>query len=356
MPEKTENTAQPGNQNVMGPTPPPQSKVPATLSGMNSTGLMRLFEIMRPQITAALPKHLSADRMIQMATTIVARNPKIAECSTASILGSVMQASILGFRPVESLGQCYFVPYNKVCQFQIGYKGYIDLARRSGEIKMIYAEVVRKNDVFDYEFGLNPKLEHKPNPDSAGDITYVYAVAHYKDGGYNFMVLTKAQVEKLRKRNAMQKESPSGAWATDYESMAKAKVIKQLAKYMPLSDEFATAIVSDEAVITDKAFSKTGAGTLVEEFVYMDQDENTVQVVDNSSNLQFEEEHQIAETGTPAPPIVPKPQPPVDGNPQKKEQTPPDNTPEPEVARRGVTLPGNQGDAFHQEPSGKTDQ
>ena len=189
-----------------------------------------------------------------MAATLIHRNPKIAECTAPSLVGAVMQASILGFPPVESLGYCYFVPYGGNIQFQIGYRGMIELARRSGKIKTIYAEVVRDGDLFHYELGLFPKLEHKPMCDPTKEILKVYAVAHYTDGGNNFVVLDKKDVERLRMRSPMQKAIPTGAWATDYEVMAKAKAIKQLAKYMPLNIDFVSALATDQAIIKPENF------------------------------------------------------------------------------------------------------
>lgn len=240
-----------------------------TLAGLKHTDIQTVFGGMKAQIAQALPRHLTADRMIQMACSLITKNPKIAECSAASLMGAVMQASILGFRPVDTLGECYFVPYGGSVQFQIGYKGYISLARRTNELKMLYAEVVREGDDFTVEYGLNPILKHVPaieNEDAR--VTHVYAVAHYKDGGYNFVVMTYNQVERLRKRNPMQKGSPAGAWATDWEAMAKAKAIKQLSKYLPLSVDMQNAIVSDEAVISEKAFSNDRSGMKIEGFSY----------------------------------------------------------------------------------------
>lgn len=240
-----------------------------TLAGLKHTQIQDVISGMRGQIAQALPKHLTPDRMIQMASSMIVKNPKLGECSASSLVGAVMQASILGFRPVEQLGECYFVPYGGHCQFQIGYKGYIALARRTGELKNIYAEVVREGDDFRVEYGLEPKLIHIPRMDNeAAKVTHVYAVARYKDDGFNFIVLTSNQVDKLRKRNASQKDSRSGAWATDYEAMAKAKAIKQLSKYMPLSVDFMDAVVSDEAIITDKAFSNDQSGLKIEAFTY----------------------------------------------------------------------------------------
>lgn len=242
-----------------------------TMAGLKSRDISEVLNRMRTQIAQALPKHLTPERMIQMAATLIARNPKIAECSAQSLMGAVMQASILGFEPVDTLGHCYFVPYGGQIQFQIGYKGWISLARKSGEVKMLYAEVVRKGDEFEFEFGLEPKLKHVPNPEAeSNDVTHVYAVAHYKDGGYNFIVLNKKQVEKLRLRSPMQKADPSGAWKTDYDAMAKAKAVKQLAKYMPLSIEVQKQILSDEAIINPKAFSNDRSGLKIEEYDYAD--------------------------------------------------------------------------------------
>lgn len=236
-----------------------------TMAGLKQTDVNTILAAMKPQIAAALPKHLTAERMTQMSATLIANNPEIAKCSISSLVGAVMQASILGFEPVSALGQCYFVPYGGQIQFQIGYKGYLRLAQNSKELKLLYAQVVRKADKFDYALGLHPRLEHVPNLDSdASEITHVYAVAHLNNGGYLFEVLTRRQIEALRMRSPMQKSGLKGAWATDYEQMAKAKVIKQLAKYLPLSVDVQKAIASDEGIISDKAFTNTNDGINIE--------------------------------------------------------------------------------------------
>lgn len=245
-----------------------KATIHGTMAGLKQTDVSTILASMKPQIAQALPKHLTAERMCQMTTTLITQNQEIAKCSVASIVGAVMQASILGFEPVSALGQCYFVPYGGHVQFQIGYKGYLRLAQNSKEVKNIYAEVVRKGDKFEYELGLEPKLKHVPNLDGFGDITHVYAVAHLNNGGYQFVVLTHKQIESLRLRSPMQKSGLKGAWATDWEAMAKGKVIKQLAKYLPLSVDVQKAIVTDEAIITDKAFTNTGDGINVDAVLF----------------------------------------------------------------------------------------
>jgi recombination protein RecT len=261
-----------------------KAKKAGTLAGLKHTDITTVIEGMRPQLEMALPKHLNADRLIQMAANLITKNPKLGECSAASLMGAVMEASILGFKPANALGQCYFVPYGGHVQFQVGYKGYVDLARRSGQIKTLYAYVVRKGDEFVYELGLEPKLTHKPTGASDQEVTHVYAVAHYKDGGYNFVVLTRDEVEKLRLRNPMQKGAPRGAWQTDYEAMAKAKAIKQLAKYMPLSDEMQSAVLSDEARITPDAFTNNHTGIDFDNLEYPTEEAESEDVTDEPQN------------------------------------------------------------------------
>lgn len=239
-----------------------------SLAGLNQGEIGQYLAGMKDRVAQVLPKHLTADRILQMAATTIHRNPAIAKCSPASLLGSVMQASILGFPPVDALGYCYFVPYGKDVQFQIGYKGLVELARRSGKIKMVYAEVIREGDEFVAEFGLNPKLEHKPKFDNTKPMTHVYAVCHFNDGGYNFVVLSKSDVERLRMRSPMQKGTPAGAWASDYDAMAKAKALKQLSKYLPLNIDQAEAIATDEAILTPDNFQNGAAK--IEDIAYED--------------------------------------------------------------------------------------
>lgn len=225
-----------------------------TLAGLKRQQMSDVLEAYKIDILRSLPKHLKVDRFIQMALDVAESNPKLKECSASSFIGAVMAASVLGFKPVSALGECYFVPYAEKVQFQIGYRGWISLAQRSGQTKNIDAHCVYSNDEFKYSLGLHPDLKHVPAEGDRGDFKGVYAVVHHMNGGYNFVYLTKHEVEKLRMRNKMQKGAPSGAWETDYEEMAKAKAIKKLKPYLQLSDEYATtAFQSDEAVnnITD---------------------------------------------------------------------------------------------------------
>ncbi|MGG3571082.1 recombination protein RecT [Bacillus gobiensis] len=208
---------------------------------------------MGPEFEKALPKHMDADRLGRIALTTIRQNPKLLECSIPSLMGAVMQAAQLGLEP-GLIGHCYLVPFkNKKLgttevQFIIGYKGMIDLARRSGHIESIYAHTVHENDDFEYELGLHPKLIHKPATGDRGDMTFVYAVAHFKDGGYQFEVFSKNDVEKSKGRS---KSSNFGPWQTDYEEMAKKTVIRRMFKYLPISIEIQDQASKDETTRKD---------------------------------------------------------------------------------------------------------
>src|SRR5690606_11267902 len=137
----------------------------------------------------------------------------------------------------------------KECQFVIGYKGMIDLARRSGNIESIYAQVVKENDEFEYQYGLEPDLKHKPAMKDRGKTIGAYAVAKFKDGGYQFEFMSVDEIEKRRKRSAAK---DSGPWVTDYDEMCMKTVIRHMFKYLPISIEIMRQVVSaDESIKTE---------------------------------------------------------------------------------------------------------
>jgi recombination protein RecT len=202
---------------------------------------------MGPEIEKALPKHMDADRLARIALTTFRTTPKLMECNVQSLMGSVMQAAQLGLEP-GLVGHCYIIPYGKEATFIIGYKGMIDLARRSGNIESIYAHEVCENDEFEYEYGLHPKLVHKPSMTDRGKFIGAYAVAHFKDGGYQFEFMPREEIDKRKGRS---KASKNGPWVTDYEEMAKKTVIRHMWKYLPISVEIQNQAAQDETVRKD---------------------------------------------------------------------------------------------------------
>jgi len=209
------------------------------------------------RIEAALPSHLTADRMLSIVMTEIRKNPDLSKCTLSSLISAVIQCSQLGLEPGGSLGHAYLIPfYNKKasahdCQFMIGYRGMIDLARRSQQIVSITAQVVYEKDLFEFEYGLNEKLRHIPHQgDDKGILLGAYALAKLTGGGYQFEVIYKNGLDKVREfsltkmSDNAKKYSP---WNTSYEEMARKTVVRRLFKYLPVSIEIQKAVTLDES-------------------------------------------------------------------------------------------------------------
>ena len=215
-----------------------------------SKGMEQLLTKMGGQIQKALPSMVSSERFQRVALTAFSNNTKLQQCDPMSFIAAMMQSAQLGLEPNTPLGQAYLIPYGKQVQFQIGYKGLLELAQRSGKIKTLYAHEVRENDTFDIDYGLNQTLTHKPLlKGDRGEVIGYYAVYHLDTGGNSFIFMTKDEVLEHAKR--FSKTYNSGPWQTDFDAMAKKTVIKQLLKYAPLSIELQKATSMDETVKTE---------------------------------------------------------------------------------------------------------
>lgn len=205
----------------------------------------------RTGYAAVLPKHVSPDRFIRSAMIAVSRTPKLLDCTPASMYHALQQAATLGLEVSGTLGSAYLVPYKSTVQLIPGYRGLIGLARQSGEVTSIDAYVVHERDVCHVSLGTEPKIDHEPCLDGdPGAMRLVYAVAKLVGGGQQFVVMTKAEVDKIRARS---KSANDGPWVTDYEEMAKKTAIRRLMKYLPLSvEKLARALELDEAAETGK--------------------------------------------------------------------------------------------------------
>lgn len=206
------------------------------------------------QFATALPKHINSDRFVRIAITTIRQNPKLAQCNQESLLGALMVSAQLGLEP-GVLGQCYLIPYGRECQFQIGYKGMIELLRRSGQLKDIYAYSVYENDEFEMTYGLNRDLKHKPNLQDKGNFIGCYCVAVLKDDARAFEYMTKEEIEAHGKK--FSKTYGNGPWKTDFEAMAHKTVVKKMLKWLPVSVEFLEMANKDEKTFK-VADEKTG--------------------------------------------------------------------------------------------------
>ena len=162
-----------------------------------------------------------------------------------------MSAAQLGLEPNTALGQSYLIPYGNSVQFQIGYKGLIDLAYRSGEVELVQAHIVYENDTFECEYGLEPKLVHKPADKDRGEPIKVYAMFKTKSGGYGFEVMSMDDVRRHAEKYSQAYKTGFSPWKSNFEEMAKKTVLKKVLKYAPLKSDFVRGVVQDETIKTD---------------------------------------------------------------------------------------------------------
>lgn len=213
----------------------------------------------KEQIAMALPRHLTPERMIRVALTAVSRSEKLQLCSPATIAGCVIQASILGLEPDGVLGEAYLVPFwNKdapngrggkgayECQLIPGYQGLLKLVRNTGELKMVDVQEVCENDEFDYAKGTEPFIHHKPALGDRGEVYMYWAGAVLVNGGQQFEVMTKEQIEAHRDKYSQSAKMGFSPWKTSPEWMYKKTVLRKLVKLLPKSAQAQMAVTLDE--------------------------------------------------------------------------------------------------------------
>lgn len=220
---------------------------------MNSVG--DVMRAMSHQMMAALPKHLTPDRMIRVALNAIRKNPKLLDCSAASLFGSITEAATYGWEIGGVNGHAYLVPYKEECVLIPGYKGMIDLCRRSGQISTISMEVVHEGDDFGYSLGDEAHIHHQPDDvDPKRDskpITHVYCVVRLRDGGIQRSVWSANRINAHKEQYSQAwkraEESQYGKppkkdsfWHTAWPAAAKKTVIRDMINrgLLPFSAEY----------------------------------------------------------------------------------------------------------------------
>lgn len=237
------------------------------------------------QIALALPSAITPERFARMAMTAVTMNPDLGLCTPQSFIGAMLTAAQLGLEPNTPLGQAYLIPYNnnrtgqKEAQFQLGYRGMIALANRTGEFKNIGAEVVYRNDKFDYSLGFDIDIKHRPALEDRGEVMGVYGTYELKSGGRGVCFMSKSDIDEHRRKYSKAKFSP---WDTAWEGMAKKTVLRQALKYAPLSSEFVRGLTNEEVTLNFKEKADEGKPQIIS-------DENTRYEPENVSDVEVVE-------------------------------------------------------------------
>jgi recombination protein RecT len=201
-----------------------------------------LFVKALPELKAAAPKHITAERMIKVLTASMTKTPALAEASPSSLLIALMTATELGLEPNTPLGHGYIVPQKvngrQEAMFVPGYRGLVYLAVLSGQVLDVRSQVVRTKDEWTFKDGRGGvQWSWAPSEEEdRGPVRLVYAAADLAGGREHIEVMTFAQIERIRKA-APSARGRSSPWDNHWEEMARKTAIKRLCKHLPMSTE-----------------------------------------------------------------------------------------------------------------------
>lgn len=281
-------------------------------------------------IESVLPKHLTPERFMRTALEAT-RNPKLMQCDQSSLLQCFMDLSYLGLE-LGPLGFAYMIPYNGKATLQLGYKGLVALARRTGNVSKVETDVVREGDEFTYEKGLNSHLKHIPSLAIGREkkrITHAWAMFTMRDGAQQWDVMSKEQIDVIRDRSAAvisaKKYGRPTPWDSDYGEMAKKTVIKRVCKLLDLSPELNKAIEIDNntevgqptkaTVTVESPIFAHSADNLIQEAEVIEPIDEATGVI-NDPAQQIPDDPEGAGYGPDETPAVEEDMPPFDGKPK----------------------------------------
>lgn len=180
------------------------------------------------------------DRFLQAAVNATVKTPQLLSCDRTSFLNSLMQLANFGLNPDGR--NAHLIPYGRTCTLVVDYKGLVTLALRSPRVSKVEAFTVYANDTFRLNNGEVEHIVDNPFGDR-GDVIGYYAVCQFNDGVKKYEVMSKKEVEDVRKRS---RAGNNGPWVTDYNEMAKKTVFKRLSKWLPVTPELTAAIQKDD--------------------------------------------------------------------------------------------------------------
>ena len=203
-------------------------------------------------IKSVLPKHLTPERMLRMAYASITMNPKLAKCSQISLINAIIESSMIGLEIGGPLALAHLVPFNNKrtktleATLIIDYKGLIELMYKSPIVKSVTAHPVYRADLFDYEYGLNQMLRHKPETGNRGSLEYAYCIVFFTTGGVDFEVVDEEIAMKAKAKSAA-KDSAESPWnkKDEVHNMWVKTAVKRISKRIPKSPELQKAILAD---------------------------------------------------------------------------------------------------------------
>lgn len=195
--------------------------------------IIKTLEVMEPEITKALPKHIPSEKFIRTLMTAYNSNDKIQACDRRSVLAAAMKAATDGL--MLDGREAAIVPFGKEAVYMPMVAGIIKKVINAGRIATITAQIVYKKDKFSYDPGAIDGLKHDPDWfGDRGEAIGVYAIARTKEGMATVEVMNETQIDKIK---AISRSASSGPWKDWPEEMWKKTVLRRLCKFLPSSSD-----------------------------------------------------------------------------------------------------------------------
>jgi recombination protein RecT len=228
----------------------------------NLAAIEDMLKSQRDRMVVTMGSHIKAEKFMVVALDLIRTDSLLSRCEPLSIMECAIEASELDLLPGPTLGHCFFVPFRNgqlsdklkrdvyEATMMVGYRGFINLAMRTGRVNSIFPAIVYKNEVdqglFDLQLGTERRLLHKPILDDAarGDWVGAYGVIEFKDGGRDFSYLTRKEVEK--RRDVAKTKRSDSPWKIWPEEMIRKTPIRHLLKRCELTIEITGTALRDE--------------------------------------------------------------------------------------------------------------
>lgn len=252
----------------------------------------------KQQLAAVAAAHMRPEQMLRLMANAIRTTPQLADCDPLSLLGCMMTCASLGLMPNTPLQSAYLIPFKSKrkgvteVQLVVGYRGMIDLARRSGHIRNIHGDVVYEGDEFSFEYGSNQHLKHRPKGKRVNPV-YAYCHATLTDGEA-FVVLPWDEVMAIRDasqvyRTAVQYGKKDAPWIAHEHAMASKTAVRALFKSLPISIELDNGKLGDALTVDENQIDFSSFATNPEDGPAIDGE-----VVDEGTGEVYQVEDQRA--------------------------------------------------------------
>lgn len=230
---------------------PERSSAPNSLKN----SVKKMLDELQPAIKQALPKMLNFDRFVRIALSAILPEPKLLKCTQNSLVSALLTAAQLGLEVNTPLGQAWLIPYADKCQFQLGYKGLIDLVYRNPDIQAVQAHAVYDEDDFEFEYGLSAFLRHRPNLNRSENSKPIcfYGLWKSQNNGFDFAVMSVKEILTIRETSkSYKRDKEKSIWGQFFNEMAKKTVLKRALRYAPLKIESVPKALLCDGTIKDE--------------------------------------------------------------------------------------------------------